>query len=683
MTVRPHHLLCAIALGGGLLSAQAPAVPQFRSSVDLVHLDVSVLDKDRRPVKGLTAQDFTIFEDGKPQPVAAFSAVDLPDPVPPSTAWIRDIAPDVRRNTELAERRLVTLVMDDATIPFDLPMIKSAREIGRLVVEKLGPNDMASVVFTRDNRNAQEFTSDRAQLLKAIESFEYGGRQVGLPPEARQVPSLQVAESPAFFASVGTIKRVAETLANLPQRRKAVVFVTVGVPASLETASEIVMAGGNERGATEPGAVMRQVFLSMQETYRQAQLANVNVYTVSPAGVGGMAHLVQSEQWKGRFVPPYETPANYLDFLVGMAENTGGRAFPERNEFASALTQVFLENGSYYLLGFSPANPANDGKHHRLEVKVKRDGVTVRTRSGYYNEKPKDAKAAAEAPPLTAALSGILPKADVALEAMAAPFAVPGSAEAGVVVVLTVHGEAAARTSRTRQKVDVQLSAFTQEGAPRGALRYETDVTLRPGPAGAIEFEVLSGLPLKPGRYQLRLSALLNEVSRTGSVYYDLEVPDFQARPISLSGLLLSSDPKPIATNTDRIKAYVPVAPTARRTFSAADRLTAFARIYQGGPMSAAAPAPTSRVSRPAMTMTSRDALQPVQLTMSITDAQGASRMRRTHPVPVDVFGLSDRMAEFKTDVPLNGLSAGEYLLTLEASSPRGTARRDVRFSIR
>lgn len=672
-------MIGAVALGGAVIIAQAPATPQFRSSVDLVHLDVSVLDKDRRPVKGLTAADFTILEDGKAQAVAAFSAVDLPDPAPPSTPWVRDVAPDVRRNTELAERRVVIIVMDDAMIPFDIAMIRSAKEIGRLVVEKLGPNDLAAVVFTRDNRNSQEFTSDRARLLKAVDSFEHGGRNIGLPPETLEAPALAVAESPAFFASVGTVRRVAETLAALPQRRKAVVYVTVGVPASLEAAAEIVMAGANNRGATEIGAMMRQVMDHMSETYRKAQLANVNIYPVSPAGVGGMEMLAQSERWKKRYVPPYETGANYLDFLVGMAENTGGRAFPERNEFASALDQVFLENGSYYLLGFSPEKPAADGKHHRLEVKVNRPNVTVRTRSGYYNEKPKDAKAAAEAPPLVAAMSGLLPKADVELEAMAAPFAVPGKPEAGVVVVLTVHDQAAARSARTKQKVDVQLSAFTQEGTARGSERYETDVTLRPGPAGAIEFEILSGLALKPGRYQLRLSARLGEANRTGSVYYDVEVPDFTARPLSMSGVLLTAEPRPVSSNTDRIKAWVPLAPTARRTFSSSDRVTAFARIYQGGQTSTAVP----DTVRPARQIPGRDALQAAQLMVVVTDAQGTVRDRRTVAMAQDVFGVNDRMAEFTMDLPLKGLPAGDYLLTLEATSPRGSARRDVRFSVR
>jgi len=660
------------------LTAQTPQTqaPQFRSGVELVHLDVSVLDRDRRPFKGLTEKDFVILEDGRPQSVAAFSAINLPDPVPPSTPWMRDVAPDVQRNTDIAERRLISIVMDDATIPFDLQMIKSAREIARLVVERLGPNDLASVVFTRDNRNAQEFTSDRARLLKAIDAFEYGGRTIGLPKGEMVPKGFMYAESMAFFASVGTLTRVAESLADLPQRRKAVVYVTVGVPASAEVAGEVVMAGPD--ADLESGAIASRVFSMMQTTYRRAQLANVNVYTVSPAGVGGMEQFIQSERWKGKFIPRYETQANYFDYLVGIAENTGGRAFPERNEFASALNQVFLENGSYYLLGYSPPNPKMDGKYRRVEVKVNRPDLTVRTRSGYYTEKPEDAKKIEEASPLTTALSGLLPKSEIGLEAMAAPFAIPGKSEAGVVVVLTVHREAAPRAARTKEQVDVQVSAFTQEGAARGSMRYGTTVTLRPGPGGPIEFEILTGLMLKPGRYQLRMSAFVGAENRSGSVFYDIDIPDFARRPVSLSGLLLTADPKPISTDTDRIKAYVPIGPTARRTFRASDQVTAFARIYQGGQMLDSTQNRAAAVTR----LPGGDTLSPVQVTVSVTDAEGTVRIRRTELVAKDLFGAADRTAEFSMPIELKNLSPGEYLLTVDASFGRGQARRDIRFKV-
>jgi hypothetical protein len=72
-----------------------------------------------------------------------------------------------------------------------------------------------------------------------------------------------------------------------------------------------------------------------------------------------------------------------------------------------------------------------------------------------------------------------------------------------------------------------------------------------------------------------------------------------------------------------------------------------------------------------------------VQLSVLVTDSQGTVRFRRTEAVAGDMFGPNDRMAEFRMDVPLKDLTAGEYLLTLDAASSRGTARRDVRFTLR
>ena len=78
-------------------SAQRP--PVFTSSVDIVRLDVSALDKSHQPVRGLTADDFVVKEDGKPQKIVAFKEVDIPDPPPPPVRWVRDVTPDVTTNT--------------------------------------------------------------------------------------------------------------------------------------------------------------------------------------------------------------------------------------------------------------------------------------------------------------------------------------------------------------------------------------------------------------------------------------------------------------------------------------------------------------------------------------------------------------------------------------------------------
>src|SRR3954454_11238958 len=121
-------------------------LPTFRAGVDVVELDVTVLDKDRRPVKGLTAQDFSILDRGKPQPIVAFSAVDVPAPVAYSAPWMREAPLDVVSNAE--NRRLVTIVMDDAYTDFNPDFAKRAKQIARNAVNELGPADLASVVFT-------------------------------------------------------------------------------------------------------------------------------------------------------------------------------------------------------------------------------------------------------------------------------------------------------------------------------------------------------------------------------------------------------------------------------------------------------------------------------------------------------------------------------------------------------
>jgi hypothetical protein len=121
---------------------QQPA-PQFRAGVDLVQLDVSVLDRERRPVRGLQASDFSIFENGVAHPVEAFAEIVVPDADLPATSWMRDVAPDVRRNNENLDRRLTVIVMDDMTIPPQPQMLNSAREIARKLIDQMGPADLA------------------------------------------------------------------------------------------------------------------------------------------------------------------------------------------------------------------------------------------------------------------------------------------------------------------------------------------------------------------------------------------------------------------------------------------------------------------------------------------------------------------------------------------------------------
>ena len=114
-----------------LAHAQNPAEQRrtFTTRTDLVQIDVSVLDSNRRPVRGLIPADFVVTEDGKPQQVSIFQAVDVPDPEPPPAEWMRDVTPDVTSN-EARITRYWVVVVDDAMIPGalrvgDLPTVSN------------------------------------------------------------------------------------------------------------------------------------------------------------------------------------------------------------------------------------------------------------------------------------------------------------------------------------------------------------------------------------------------------------------------------------------------------------------------------------------------------------------------------------------------------------------------------
>ena len=161
-------------------SAQQPAAPEqqptFRAGVDVIRLDVSVLDKNRRPVQGLTAADFTILENGKPQKIVALSEVDAGERDPMPTAWMRHVPRDVAANDladQVGDGRLFAIILDDWNTPYNSPeIVMAARSVARYIIDGLGPSDVAAVVFAADAGRSQDFTDDRSKLLASVDRFE-------------------------------------------------------------------------------------------------------------------------------------------------------------------------------------------------------------------------------------------------------------------------------------------------------------------------------------------------------------------------------------------------------------------------------------------------------------------------------------------------------------------------------
>jgi len=216
--------------------------------------------------------------------------------------------------------------------------------------------------------------------------------------------------------------------------------------------------------------------------------------------------------------------------------------------------------------------------------------------------------------------------------------------------------------SRVTEEADLTVRAFTEDGAPRGSADQAVTLNLVPARPGAefSRYDLLAHVNVKPDKYELRISAHSATLDTLGSVYADVEVPDFAKAPLSMSGVLLSVTPGVPVAPAEALSAIVPVLPTTERTFARTDRVSAFLRVYQGG----------------------GGTLAPVRLSIRIVDDHDGTALEQTDALGRDLFGRT-RAADERFPLPLTRLAPGEYLLTFEAAVGRTTARRDVRFSVK
>jgi VWFA-related protein len=605
--------------------AQSPAPqqpgPTFRAGVEIVQMDVSVLDKDRRPVKGLTAADFTILEGGRPQPIVAFDAVDIPDVDTAGAAWMRDAELNVVSN-DRATRRVIVIVIDDTHIPLD--KTKEVQRIARDVIERLGPEDIAAVTYTDQGRR-QDMTQDRQRLLKAVDNF------VPHPPGKGMGNSLSCRYRGKYKSNaacvIDTLVTAADALRNAPQGRKTLVYISAGVPFLFE------MSDG--RGADHWGDDM----LAIRAMFTSLQQANVNVYPIDPSGVTG----------EGIMAPR-------LDALRMFAENTGGRATLFTNTPWEGVPQIFRENSSYYLLGFRPTNGNRDGSFHRVQIKVNRPDVEIRARNGYLAPDGADTASARVIDPVNKAMGQSVPGGDLRMSAMVAPFAMAGKKNAAVAVG-TLLREPLSDTNQTVEVATLVLDSDCGDCRKLPSSRQVARFAPRPGQAPS-RAEVLTRLELAPGSYEIRIGATLD--GRTGSLIAHVDVPDFRKDKLSASGLVLGSNEAVATAERGILQDILPLVPTALREFSSATSALAFVRVYQGG----------------------SKATEPVRVTASILDAANNRKLEETTFLEAARFATT-RSFDYRLDLPLSKLEAGPHLLTIEAHLGKSVVKREARFSVR
>ncbi len=505
--------IAAIALAAVGFAQSAPPQPQatFRAKVDLVDVDVSVLDEHRRPIRGLTAADFTVLEDGKVRPIAAFTPVDLPPRERPDAPWMDQVAPDVTTNRFPPEGRLVVIMMDRFIATEQRPI---AREIAEAAIGQLRKGDLAAVVFATHGI-PQNFTADRSLLLAAVRR-----PFAALPDGDRGGASACFCGS----CSLETIATVAEGMREVRQRRK--ILITIGNNISINPLGTCV---GTLTGVRE-------------RAIRAIRSANVTVHAFDPSGLETPTPGASATE------PPNIQALRAASLrrrgnLAVLPGETGGKVVGGVTP-AALVGDVFRESASYYVLGFQPASAIANGRFHEIEVKVGRRHVILQARRGYYAPGGKTPSAAAvvkdASPALATAVSGVWPKTDLALTMQVVPMARPGLEDAELRVVLGVRGEAMGDRPSTASAT-VFVGAFDRNGRSLSDTRQTLSIPVPARADRTVEYEAIGRLILKPGRYEIRAAIDDATLGASGSVYGYVEVPDFLRDPVTLSGILLQA----------------------------------------------------------------------------------------------------------------------------------------------
>lgn len=576
--------------------------PVFRSSVGHIEVDAFVTDAHGAFVKDLTSGDFEILEDGRPQVVSTFSFVDLPVVAALPRSNIKPLESDVTTNARSDEGRLWVMLLDGSGSGSTVNGLRVLNVARQFIEEAFGPNDSMAVIHVHGTMKAsQALTRSKSLLLDSLERF-------------RTDVTSEVPRSNRTLDSYRVVEDLSRRLGAIRGGRKAVLWVAP--PLTFTPRS------------TKDGAN----FLTYMDMVRVAQRNNVAIYPITggrSVGVGG----------EGR--------AAYQS----LAEDTGGTAVIGTNDFSRAFADIVRENSTYYVLGYDPTSEHRDGRFHEITVRVKRPGVTVRARRGYFAPAADAAirEAAAEPRPLNEireALRNPVPR--TGLEVRLSAVAFKGSRTAGsILLAARVHGQ----DLEPGQRVDIGYRAIDGEG--HTLLDRGTQYTLtssgrtRATPEG---LRFVDRLELPRGRHEIRFAAHSSD-GRTGSVVAYVDVPDFTAGRIALSGLLMrTSAPTESGLFTGPNVVPGDGAVTTVRRFMQTATVTVHGVLYADADISEGLLAFTARV-RGEDGATIRD-----RLTVAIDRTAGTSSGR--FPVVVEL--------------PLADLRPGGYLFTLEATVTKG-----------
>jgi VWFA-related protein len=605
----------------GFLQGQPPASDNppetnFRISVNLVQIDATVTDSHGKPIRDLAKSDFEVLLDGKAQPITYFSQIQSVAAAPVDSA--AKSAPQdtsvpsvtARLKPEQVARTMVIFVDDLNMSAESVPFVR--RGLEQLIDKRIGPGDLTAIVRASAGLGAlQDFTTDKAMLRAALDQIrwkpsgrgglsavpligedptrdagEFGSSSPGKPAygygggpgsflvAAISSSAFQYQEDENYremvytAAALDSLERVIRGMARLAGR-KSVVMLSDRLPVALR---EITNGPGQPRNPVTAFDSSNVIFVRMRDCIDQSARSGVVVDFIDTKGLSPLTCVAADAGCpQGLSQERHELHDQGRAGGWYLARETGGLTFPESNDIGASLSRIYDDSSSYYILGFRPPDAvferASNGSaiFRRVTVQVERDGVQVRSRSGFMGTpdeealaRPRHAELALESSLdspfggsavdlrlrssyLSARKNEWLAQTALWVDAHNLTLEGPANNRSGIIHLLvrafSVNG--AAMDGGIDQLLRVSLNEEGYERAMKYGLVYSTSIPIA-----------------KPGPYQVRAAILDQASGKIGTANEFLLIPKPAAHGFSLSGIVF---PQMLAKDDDITPATGPL----------------------------------------------------------------------------------------------------------------------------
>lgn len=562
-------VLSLMTLSAALLGQTPSPTPDavdrpVKISTSLVQLDVLVTGKDGRPVTGLTADDFMIFQDEKPQKISAVIYVDEKS-ASRTTLFKASVTKEERKigtppsNVRSRQGRIITFVLDDGNCLATVVGTAGMRDaIRRFIDTQMESDDRVAIYRTAGGANLlQAYTSNKEVLRRFANkvnflpsrgcgsTFEAARDQSTIKFTGKGAKSFESEVDKAarieretserrnqVVGTIGVLNFVVDRLSGAPQR-KTIFLLSEGVIANIKD----------------------DTFDRLRELADKAARSSVVIHTMSSKGVSvpGMISAqdeVLPLQTEDLAVARRDEERSLNEGLAYLAAETGGRFVRNSNRLETEVRRTLDAQAGYYLISYEPDVETFRGKaFHRIEVKIGKPDLAVSSRRGFYGRTDSDNRPVYRTPdsPLFQAISS--PFSETGLD-VRLTLITENNHESGdyVRALFTVPGEDLALASdRNGKKASFDVVAVITDEKGKVIEEFNRTYPIAVPEQGIATVErngldFMTDVPIKkPGVYTFRIAVRNNNSKLIGSAGDVFEIPDDNGSGLSLSRLVTTT----------------------------------------------------------------------------------------------------------------------------------------------